>query len=65
MRGRYFWGLNGFSIKTHGNSDALSWAHALEYAANLCKSDFYNIIRERTNTLANVKEEIRKLKTSE
>ena len=59
--GAVFLGLNGFSIKTHGNSDALAWANALEYAANLSKSDFYGKIRERTNALANVKKEIKKL----
>ena len=63
--GAVFLGLNGFSIKTHGNSDALSWAHALEYASNLCKSDFYGKIRERTNSLSNIKEELKKLKDAE
>jgi glycerol-3-phosphate acyltransferase PlsX len=59
--GAVFLGLNGFSIKTHGNSDALSWANALEYAANLCKSDFYGKIRERTNSLAGIKNELKNL----
>ena len=59
--GAVFLGLNGFSIKTHGNSDALAWSHALEYAANLSKSDFYGKIRERTESLSNIKEEIKKL----
>ena len=59
--GAVFLGLNGFSIKTHGNSDALAWSHALEYAANLSKSDFYGKIRERTESLANIKEEIKKI----
>ncbi len=63
--GAVFLGLNGFSIKTHGNSDALAWSHALEYAANLSKSDFYGKIRERTTALANVKQEIRKLNNAE
>ena len=63
--GAVFLGLNGFSIKTHGNSDALAWAHALEYAANLSRSDFYGKIRERTNALSNIKEEIRKIQTAE
>ena len=63
--GAVFLGLNGFSIKTHGNSDALAWANALEYAANLSKSDFYGRIRERTESLSNIKEEIRKLDSAE
>ena len=58
--GAVFLGLNGFSIKTHGNSDALAWSHALEYAANLCKSDFYGKISELTNSLSNIKEELKK-----
>lgn len=58
--GAVFLGLNGFSIKTHGNSDALAWSHALEYAVNLCKSDFYGRIRELTNSLSNIKEELKK-----
>ncbi|MCQ2571699.1 MAG: phosphate acyltransferase PlsX [Alphaproteobacteria bacterium] len=57
--GAVFLGLNGFSIKTHGNSDTLAWTHALEYATNLSKSDFYGKIRERTNALAKIKQEIR------
>ena len=59
--GAVFLGLNGFSIKTHGNSDALAWSHALEYAANLCKSDFYGKISELTNSLSNIKEELKKV----
>lgn len=59
--GAVFLGLNGFSIKTHGNSDALAWTHALEYATNLSKSDFYGKIRERTNALAKIKQEIREV----
>jgi len=63
--GAVFLGLNGFSIKTHGNSDALAWSHALEYAVNLSKSDFYGQIRERTEKLSNIKEEIRSLDKAE
>ena len=59
--GAVFLGLNGFSIKTHGNSDALAWSHALEYAANLSRSDFYGKIRERTSALSNIKNEIKQL----
>jgi glycerol-3-phosphate acyltransferase PlsX len=63
--GAVFLGLNGFSIKTHGNSDALSWTHALEYAVNLSKSDFYGKIRERTTSLSNIKEEIKNIESAE
>lgn len=63
--GAVFLGLNGFSIKTHGNSDALAWTHALEYAANLSKSDFYGKIRERTTALASIKSELKKSSETE
>jgi glycerol-3-phosphate acyltransferase PlsX len=63
--GAVFLGLNGFSIKTHGNSDALSWTHALEYAVNLSKSDFYGKIRERTNSLSNIKQEIKNTESAD
>lgn len=63
--GAVFLGLNGFSIKTHGNSDALSWTHALEYAVNLSKSDFYGKIRERTTALSNIKDEIRNIESAD
>lgn len=63
--GAVFLGLNGFSIKTHGNSDALAWSHALEYAVNLSKSNFYGQIRERTEALSKIKEEIRGLDSAE
>ena len=63
--GAVFLGLNGFSIKTHGNSDALAWTHALEYAANLSKSDFYGKIRERTTALASIKHELKNPESGE
>ncbi|MCQ2574707.1 MAG: phosphate acyltransferase PlsX [Alphaproteobacteria bacterium] len=57
--GAVFLGLNGFSIKTHGNSDALAWSHAIEYAMNLSQSDFYGKIKERVSALSKIKEEIK------
>jgi len=59
--GAVFLGLNGFSIKTHGNSDALAWTHAIEYALHLSESDFYGKIKERTSALASVKEDIKQV----
>ncbi|MCQ2562104.1 MAG: phosphate acyltransferase PlsX [Alphaproteobacteria bacterium] len=57
--GAVFLGLNGFSIKTHGNSDALAWAHAIEYAMNLSQSDFYGKIAERVKLLEPIKQELK------
>ncbi len=32
--GAMFLGLNGIIIKSHGNSDAISFAHAIKFAVN-------------------------------
>ena len=56
--GAVFVGLNGFSIKTHGNSDALAFASSIKYAYDLAGSDFNAQIRSSVVKLAKVKEEI-------
>ncbi|MDR0726972.1 MAG: phosphate acyltransferase PlsX [Rickettsiales bacterium] len=57
--GAVFLGLNGFAIKTHGNSDALAFANAIKYAVELSKSNFYNQIKENVEKLAPFKKELR------
>ena len=57
--GAVFVGLNGFSIKTHGNSDALAFANAIKYAHDLAGSDFNAQIRLFATKLAKVKEELK------
>ena len=57
--GAVFLGLNGFSVKTHGNSDALAFANAIKYAADLAKADFNGRIRSEVEKLAEVKAELR------
>ncbi|MDR0741650.1 MAG: phosphate acyltransferase PlsX [Rickettsiales bacterium] len=57
--GAVFLGLNGFAVKTHGNSDALAFANAIKYAADLSESDFYNQIKETVDKLAPIKKIIR------
>ncbi|GHT00308.1 hypothetical protein FACS189421_12250 [Bacteroidia bacterium] len=48
-------GLYGFVVKTHGNSDALSFSNAVQYAVQLAGSDFNSHILESAGSLANVK----------
>lgn len=54
--GAIFLGLNGFSVKTHGNSDALAFANAIKYAADLAEADFNEKIRSGAEKLAHIKE---------
>jgi glycerol-3-phosphate acyltransferase PlsX len=56
--GAVFLGLNGFAIKTHGNSDALSFANAIKYAVDLSKSNFYAQIKDNVDKLAPIKKEL-------
>ena len=57
--GAVFLGLNGFSVKTHGNSDALAFANSIKYAADLAKADFNNRIRDEAARLADIKAELK------
>jgi glycerol-3-phosphate acyltransferase PlsX len=47
--GGVFLGLNGVMVKSHGGTDAIGFANAIEIAADLAKSDFNDEI-ERTLT---------------
>lgn len=53
--GAIFLGLNGYSVKTHGNSDALAFANAVKYALDLAKADFNDHIAESVAKLAEIK----------
>ena len=57
--GAIFLGLNGFSVKTHGNSDALAFANAIKYAADLAEANFNEKIRKGAEKLAKIKEELK------
>ncbi|HOY47569.1 MAG TPA: phosphate acyltransferase PlsX [Alphaproteobacteria bacterium] len=57
--GAVFLGLNGFAIKTHGNSDALAFANSIKYAVDLSDADFNKHIEERIANLAKIKKELR------
>ncbi len=56
--GATFLGLNGFSVKTHGNSDALAFANAIKYAVDLSNADFNTVIRERVASVAPIRNEL-------
>ncbi len=58
--GATFLGLNGFSVKTHGNSDALAFANAIRYAVDLTNADFNSVIRERVESVAGIRNELAK-----
>ena len=58
--GATFLGLNGFSVKTHGNSDALAFANAIRYAVDLSNADFNSVIRERVESVASIRNELAK-----
>ena len=58
--GATFLGLNGFSVKTHGNSDALAFANAIRYAVDLTNADFNSVIRERVESVASIRNELAK-----
>ena len=56
--GATFLGLNGFSFKTHGNSDALAFANAIKYAADLTHANLNDLIAERASNIADVRAEL-------
>jgi glycerol-3-phosphate acyltransferase PlsX len=39
-------GLNGVCVKSHGGTDALGFAHAIEIGAKLVRRDFNEVIKE-------------------
>jgi len=56
--GATFLGLNGFSFKTHGNSDALAFANAIKYAADLVHADLNGLIAKRALDVTDVREKL-------
>lgn len=57
--GAIFLGLNGFAVKTHGNSDALAFANAIKYAVDLTEADFNDQIETRIMKLSKIKEKLK------
>jgi glycerol-3-phosphate acyltransferase PlsX len=56
--GAIFLGLNGYSIKTHGNSDTLAFANAIKYAVDLGHADFNKHIAEDVKKLAHIRAKV-------
>ena len=56
--GATFLGLNGFSFKTHGNSDALAFANAIKYAADLTHANLNDLIAKRAAAIADIRAEL-------
>lgn len=61
--GAIFLGLNGFAVKTHGNSDALAFANAIKYAADLTDADFNKQIISVVKKLSKIKLKLREENT--
>ncbi len=57
--GAVFLGLKGFSVKTHGNSDALAFAKSIKYAADLSGANLDEVIAGRAHSLAPIRGELR------
>jgi glycerol-3-phosphate acyltransferase PlsX len=49
--GGVFLGLNGIVVKSHGGTDAVGYANALNIAMGLAESDFQNAIDDRLDAL--------------
>jgi glycerol-3-phosphate acyltransferase PlsX len=49
--GGVFLGLNGIVVKSHGGTDAIGYANALDIAMGLAESDFLTAIDDRLNAL--------------
>ncbi|MDR0449409.1 MAG: phosphate acyltransferase PlsX [Rickettsiales bacterium] len=58
--GAAFVGLNGFVVKTHGNSDALSFSNAVKYAVQMSRADYNTQIKQDVALMAGVKGELKK-----
>ena len=58
--GAIFLGLNGFAIKTHGNSDALSFSNAIKYAVDLTEIEFNKQIAKNVKKVAGLKLQLKK-----
>lgn len=51
VNGAVFLGLNGIVIKSHGGTDRVGFANAVNIAIGLAETDFMNIIDERLDAL--------------
>ena len=56
--GATFFGLKGFAIETHGNSDTLAFANSIKYAVNLAGSNVYDKIGARVEQMASIRAQL-------
>ncbi len=59
--GATFLGLRGFAVKTHGNSDALAFANAIKYAADMTGANLNELIELRARDVAPIRAEIQEI----
>lgn len=57
--GAMFLGLKGFSVKTHGNSDALAFANSIRHAVNLSSANLNDMIMARASAVAAIRAELK------
>ncbi len=57
--GAVFLGLKGFAVKTHGNSDALAFANAIKYAADLSGANLNDVIAARAHAASPIRNELK------
>jgi glycerol-3-phosphate acyltransferase PlsX len=53
--GAVFLGLNGICVKSHGGTDAVGFAHAIEVAGDLAKHRFIEAVREDISKLSDLR----------
>lgn len=58
--GATFLGLRGFSVKTHGNSDALAFANSIKFTSDLAEANFSDLIEARAHEMAGIRSELKK-----
>lgn len=57
--GAMFLGLNGFAVKTHGNSDALAFANSIRHAADLTNANMDRVIADRAHAVSTIRAELK------
>ena len=53
-------GLNGICVKSHGGTDAIGFAHAIEAGVKLIRQDFNEVIKENLSYLVSEESKIQK-----
>ena len=56
--GAVFMGVNGFVVKTHGSSDALTFSNAIDYTLKMIQNDVIGKIKYHAEKLDKIKKEL-------